>query len=684
MYWCPNCNIPTTEPVCPKCKGSTVRIPLSDPGDARLAFERDYKNFEKAVEFELGATAPVKELLGHSPMLLNKAPYYDEMKEVFVDGVQIGRLYFDPFLLRWRFRFSKVGILRIIDRYWDLVPKVVADKKRYHHLDLVDTGGKSFDKYKQVILINSAGEPVGVAYSRGGGKLIVHSWWGSDKVDNVGYSTNSTLDDVVRAHRDVLRVLESKSKKIIAIYREKVGTDKPVIVSFSGGKDSLVTLQLTMDLGIEPIILFNNTGIELPETVETVHKTVDRYGLKLVEASAGDIFWKAVYFFGPPGRDYRWCCKICKLAPLTRATKEYWSSGGLNVTGIRAFESLDRARSPIAWRLRWSPYLLNISPVLYWSQFEGWLYIFDRKLPINPLYNMGYERIGCFMCPASTMAELTLVAETHRELWEKWLEVLRYWAQKLNKPPEWIQYGLWRWNAPARYRTAMAKRLRIVESIDNWKETFYRMSHIIDSITVDTDIIKIRFSNAINSYFLYDQIKVLSPKGLKRTEEDGKLVVYWDEAEIHVGENTLASHIKKPEGVEKLIDVLKAFYRWKFCVGCRSCELNCPTGAFKVEEIGGIRRPRVVHPEKCISCKMCLYNCPIAEVYVEHVVSPLIVDNPEAWRRSTREHHEIVMRKVVEIMKKMKPELFESKPVSRPEDVDIGAFIASIEGGSQT
>jgi len=90
--------------------------------------------------------------------------------------------------------------------------------------------------------------------------------------------------------------------------REKT-SDRPLLVSFSGGKDSLVALHLTLKLGLDPIVVFNDTGLELPETVETVYRTVERYGLRLEVASAGDAFWRAVEFFGPPAKDYRWCCK---------------------------------------------------------------------------------------------------------------------------------------------------------------------------------------------------------------------------------------------------------------------------------------------------------------------------------------------------------------------------------------
>ncbi len=669
FYWCTNCNIPLVIEKCPRCGSTAIRIPLTDPGDARLAFERDYKRLEEAYRFEFGTTKGLKQLLGNSVMLLNKAPYADEMKEVYVDGVQIGRLYFDPLMLRWRFRLSKAGALRVLDADPDIVPKLVVTKKRYIPMDVIRTD-REFEPKKQVLLVRPDGKPVGLGYAKGRNRVVVHSWWGDEAPDYYALSTTkSTIDDVIKAHEEHMRVMESRSKKLIAVMYEKVG--KPIVASFSGGKDSLVALHLALELGYKMQVLFNNTGIELPETVETVYKIVDKFGLELVEASAGDAFWRTVWFFGPPGRDYRWCCKILKLTPLLRAIKQHWSNGALNVVGQRAFESLDRARNPSVWRLQWAPYMLNVSPINYWSQFEVWLYIYAKKLDVNPLYFMGYERIGCFMCPASTLAELVLVSETHKDIWSRWLEVLEYWAKRLDLPREWIDYALWRWAAPARYRTYMAKKLRIADRIDDWRTTFLRWVAIpIERVERTSDRIEVVFGSKLDLKAIEDQITVLSPHRYVIDVEKGYAVLEWSYAKITIENGVCVSlEYSEEHGVERLVDLLKAVYKYMYCVGCRSCEYNCPMSVYKVVVENGRFVPKVVDPKRCIRCRVCLHNCPIAEVYVEHIVIPVILGDPEAWRRKTREHLQDVLRKIKSVLKIVKPEVFTSpKPAEKPSD----------------
>jgi len=338
VRWCPNCNIPLLTRDCPLCGGKDLpRVPLSEPCDARLAFERDFKRIREAYINEFGTETGLRELLGNSVLVLNKAPYFDEMKEVVADGVQVGRLYFEPLERRWRLRLSKAGALRVLSRDPDVVEKVVVEKKRFIPTDVIRVD-REIEPGKQVLLVRRSGKVVGLGYARRGGRVVVHSWWGDDSPDLVAVgSRRSTRQDVLKAHEYHMYVARSRSIKLIAVMHAKTG--KEVVASFSGGKDSLVAMHLTLEAGIEPRVLFNNTGIELPETVETVYRTVSKLGLELVEASAEGRFWDAVYRLGVPGRDYRWCCKVCKLAPLARTVKRLWSLGALNIVGQRAFES---------------------------------------------------------------------------------------------------------------------------------------------------------------------------------------------------------------------------------------------------------------------------------------------------------------------------------------------------------
>lgn len=39
------------------------------------------------------------------------------------------------------------------------------------------------------------------------------------------------------------------------------------------------------------------------------------------------------------------------------------------------------------------------NPIVDWSDQDVWDYIRSEKIPINPLYEMGFYRVGCIGCP---------------------------------------------------------------------------------------------------------------------------------------------------------------------------------------------------------------------------------------------------------------------------------------------
>lgn len=42
---------------------------------------------------------------------------------------------------------------------------------------------------------------------------------------------------------------------------------------------------------------------------------------------------------------------------------------------------------------------MTVNPIVDWSNADVWGYIHSESLPINPLYQCGFERVGCVGCP---------------------------------------------------------------------------------------------------------------------------------------------------------------------------------------------------------------------------------------------------------------------------------------------
>jgi 3'-phosphoadenosine 5'-phosphosulfate sulfotransferase (PAPS reductase)/FAD synthetase len=74
-----------------------------------------------------------------------------------------------------------------------------------------------------------------------------------------------------------------------------------------------------------------------------------------------------------------------------------------------------------------------IRPILRWSKEEVFSFLRMRDVPPNPLYALGYERVGCFPCIHANKGELALLPDW---AWEKLVE----WEKRLGRT--WFPAGL--------------------------------------------------------------------------------------------------------------------------------------------------------------------------------------------------------------------------------------------------
>ncbi len=80
------------------------------------------------------------------------------------------------------------------------------------------------------------------------------------------------------------------------------------------------------------------------------------------------------------------------------------------VLGIRAEESADRAKMP---EREWSDfYDCEVwRPLLAWTLEDVVREHHENNIPLNPLYKLGAERVGCWPCIKSGKREIRLVSE---------------------------------------------------------------------------------------------------------------------------------------------------------------------------------------------------------------------------------------------------------------------------------
>jgi cysteine desulfurase / selenocysteine lyase len=424
LYWCEDCNVPLIAKSC-ACGREGKKIELLQPFDVRPALAADTALIRKLVAERFGAV-PLAKIL-----LLNKTGGVDRADLIIMHGERFGWLTFDPVSRKFSLDIAPEALPFILSH----ITQGIVD------LDLQTDARKEPGRIggKKIPLKTPVPDgTVIVKYKNRFGTGVVKG--GSIRVKELmtivpRTPRNPAWDVAVEQNRYHLKNLERNAIRSIKHHIH----DRPTAnVSFSGGKDSTAVLHLARKAGVTSAF-FIDTGIEFPDTVEFVRSQ----GVEVIQ-KAGD-FWQAVEKAGPPGKDHRWCCKLLKLRPL----KLYLAGIGpcVTVQGNRWYESWNRADLDETSQNPANPLQLNISPIRNWRALEVFLYLWWQKAEINPLYEKGLERIGCFLCPAmleSEYEELRIILPEYARRWDAFLEK---WADKKGLPKAFCTWGLWRWHS---------------------------------------------------------------------------------------------------------------------------------------------------------------------------------------------------------------------------------------------
>lgn len=187
------------------------------------------------------------------------------------------------------------------------------------------------------------------------------------------------------------------------------------VICYSGGKDSTALWLWARRTGLAPRrVLFADTGWEHPATYQYIDEIEKLLGETIVRVRGPETFEERVRRLrGFPSSGIRWCTDELKIQPTARELDRIRAETGdevLVLTGIRAEES--RKRAVMSEREYFDAYDCDQwRPILNWTLQD----VIDEHhragIPLNPLYKLGAERVGCWPCINAGKTEIRLVAD---------------------------------------------------------------------------------------------------------------------------------------------------------------------------------------------------------------------------------------------------------------------------------
>lgn len=415
---------------------------------------------------------------------------------------------------------------------------------------------------------------------------------------------------MVERNRELLEKLAAETiKKIFNTYADFKDKVDVFYVAFSGGKDSIVALDLVQRALPHNRfkVLFGDTGMEFPDTYRIAEQIKAFCKEVEIEFLCSKCDYEPEYTwrqFGPPAQTMRWCCSVHKTAPQIILLREYMGNPhfrGMAFTGVRGDESASRSEYEdvsLGEKVRGQ---YSCHPILEWNSAELFAYIYDRNLLLNEAYKKGNSRAGCLVCPLAASKNMYFKEQSYSESIDGHRTtttfndiILETTAKELSNQSaikEFMDIGGWKARRSGKelsfaknYMTDTFEKgiltIQLTRKLTDWRQWIKTLG---DVTFLENGNVEVVYSNKL---YLLDIIE---------TDTDLSVVAY-------IGSNT-------QKDIYFMSSLKTVFRKAAYCIGCRVCEANCPHGFISMKD------GHVTIDDRCVKCKKChdvFHGCLVA------------------------------------------------------------------------